>query len=132
LLGHRSGVPVLVGSDALDPFVQHGASVHDELEMFVQAGFSNAEALRAATHLPAELHGLSGTRGQVIVGAHADLVLLGENPLQQISATRKIEAVLKGGIYFDLDELERLQSFAQEQANSHALNSRLWLTMLGG
>jgi imidazolonepropionase-like amidohydrolase len=132
LLGHRSGVPVLVGSDALDPFVQHGASVHDELEMFVQAGFSNAEALRAATHLPAELHGLSGKRGQVIVGAHADLVLLGENPLQQIAATRKIEAVLKGGIYFDLDELERLQSFAQEQANSHALNSRLWLTMLGG
>ncbi|MGB4860421.1 MAG: amidohydrolase family protein [Dokdonella sp.] len=132
LLAHASGVPVLAGTDALDPFVQHGASLHDELEMLVEAGFSNADALRAATQVPAEFHGLSGKSGQVIAGARADLILLREDPLQRIGATRAIDAVLKDGIYFDAAELARLQAFAREQSNSHALNARLWWALLGG
>jgi imidazolonepropionase-like amidohydrolase len=132
LLAMQSGVPVLAGTDALDPFVAHGESLHEELALLVQAGFTPAQALRAATHAPAVVHGQAGKRGQVIPGAHADLVLLRENPLQRIQATRSIEAVFREGRYFDAAELEALRTYARGQADSHALNARLWWAMLGG
>lgn len=130
VLAYRAGVPVLVGTDSLDPFVVHGASVHDELEQFVEAGFTTAEALRAATQAPADFHGPRGLRGRVVVGAKADLVMLAANPLERISATRQIEAVFKDGIYFDAEEIGRLEAYARQQSRSHALNARLWLALL--
>ncbi|EXJ61784.1 hypothetical protein A1O7_02214 [Cladophialophora yegresii CBS 114405] len=104
----RARLPLLVGTDAIsemDPFAALvknplGSTVHDELEVFVnEVGFEPAEALRAATSLPARLFRLAD-RGLIMDGKRADLLLLGSNPLKNISATRDIMKVWNGGIEF--------------------------------
>lgn len=67
---------------------------------WVEAGLSNVNALRAATSLPVECFGLTD-RGAIEVGKRADLVLIGSDPLQNISATRDIRHVWCGGLKFE-------------------------------
>lgn len=103
---HRAGVPILAGTDAHEeptsPFdVKHGASLHRELELLVAAGLSNTEVLQAATSLPAKHFGLSD-RGAVELGMRADLVLLAQNPLDDITATRSIRRVWCAGVQVDV------------------------------
>ncbi|WP_297621614.1 amidohydrolase family protein [Nocardia sp.] len=99
---HAAGVPVLAGSDSNDqvgvPFQpEHGAALHRELELLVAAGLTPAEALRAATSLPAKHFGLTD-RGVIMPGARADLVLVDGDPLADISATRAITRVWCAGV----------------------------------
>ncbi|MEU5213210.1 amidohydrolase family protein [Streptomyces sp. NPDC020742] len=98
---HRAHVSVLAGTDANSqpgsPFaVPHGESLHHELERLVQAGASAAEALRAATLLPARAFGLTD-RGALAPGLRADLVLIDGDPLADITATRNIRSIWCGG-----------------------------------
>ncbi|KEF56838.1 uncharacterized protein A1O9_07028 [Exophiala aquamarina CBS 119918] len=99
---HCAGVPILAGTDAhVEPTspveVKHGEALHQELELLVEAGLSNLEALRAATSLPAKYFGLSD-RGVVEVGMRADLVLLKQDPIRDISNTRSISRVWCAGV----------------------------------
>ncbi|RZL82845.1 MAG: amidohydrolase [Rhodococcus sp. (in: high G+C Gram-positive bacteria)] len=99
---YRAGVPVLAGTDAalqpgLPQLVVHGESLHHELELLVAAGLSTVDALRAATVLPARHFGL-GDRGAVEPGLRADLVLVDDDPLTDIRATRTIERIWCGGV----------------------------------
>ena len=90
-----------------------GISLHDELALFVDdVGLSPLEALQAATLRPAQVFGLSDTLGKVEEGMLADLVLLRENPLRDIHATRAIEAVVLNGKYWNRRSLDRLLSDA--------------------
>ncbi|MEA5367057.1 amidohydrolase family protein [Amycolatopsis sp., V23-08] len=98
---YRAGVPVLAGTDAnnepgVPAKVAHGASLHDELELLVDAGLSTVDALRAATVLPAKHFGL-GDRGAIQPGLRADLVLVDGDPLADIRATRAITRVWCAG-----------------------------------
>jgi imidazolonepropionase-like amidohydrolase len=99
---HQAGVPILAGTDANESAgtparVPHGQSLHRELELLVDAGLSTREALLAATALPARYFGL-GDRGTIEPGKRADLVLLDDDPLADIRATRSIRRVWCGGI----------------------------------
>ena len=105
---HRARVPILCGTDAHEeptsPFsVKHGPSLHRELELLVEAGLSNIEALQAVTSLPAK-HFRLEDRGSIEVGKRADLVLLdsGEDPTKDIRAMRAINKVWCAGIEYDL------------------------------
>lgn len=103
---HRAGVPLVAGTDANSlPFLsfspKFGESLHDELVLLVEAGLSPADALRAATVIPARLFGLDD-RGVIEVGRRADLVLVEGDPLADISATRRIRAVWCAGDRRDL------------------------------
>ena len=77
----KAGVPILAGSDATglqippNQLVPMGISLHQELELLVAAGLSSANALRAATSLPAKYFNLHG-RGIIAPGFRADLVLV--------------------------------------------------------
>ena len=95
-----AGVPILAGSDAPNAGTAHGATIHRELELLVAAGLPAAAALAAATSTPARAFGLAD-RGRIAPGLRADLVLIGGNPLTDITATRQIEAVWKAGIRLD-------------------------------
>jgi imidazolonepropionase-like amidohydrolase len=99
---YEAGVPVLAGSDAnsapgVPATVPYGSSLHDELELLVDAGLSTVDALRAATSLPAHHFGLDD-RGAITPGLRADLVLVDGNPLADITTTRSIRRVWCAGV----------------------------------
>ncbi|MEP5762985.1 MAG: amidohydrolase family protein [Halieaceae bacterium] len=107
-IAHAAGVTILAGTDAPDSFVFPGSSLHDELDHLVAAGLSPLEALRAATVEPARFLGLEGKAGSIQVGARADMVLLQENPLDDIRAVRSIESVVLAGAVYDRAALDEL------------------------
>ncbi|MFB6549450.1 amidohydrolase family protein [Streptomyces sp. NPDC056405] len=99
---HTAGVPILAGTDAnLQPGVpfqvEHGVSLHHELELLVDAGLAPVEALHAATALTARYFGLTD-RGSVRPGLRADLLLVDADPLADIRATRAIHRIWCAGI----------------------------------
>jgi imidazolonepropionase-like amidohydrolase len=96
---HRAGVPLLAGTDAGVLYTYPGSSLHDELELLVEAGLTPAEALRTATTEPARYLGASDSLGAVGVGMVADLLLLEENPLDDVRRTRGIAGVVLNGRY---------------------------------
>lgn len=99
---HKAGVQIMAGSDFSDWGMVPGIDLHNELALLVEAGFSPMEALQAATLNPAKFFGKTDTYGTIQPGRAADLVLLNMNPLEDISHTRKINAVVLGGKYFPL------------------------------
>jgi imidazolonepropionase-like amidohydrolase len=106
---HHAGVPFLAGTDtAAGVYVFPGFSLHEELELFVKAGFTPTEALQTATTSPARFLGMETRLGSVERGKLADLVLLDRNPLDDIRNTRAIFAVLANGRFFSRDDLDRL------------------------
>lgn len=96
----EAGVPILAGTDAPNPGTVHGASMHRELELLVECGFSPAEALAAATSVPAK-HFKLDDRGRVAPGMRADLLLVKGDPAADVKATRAIAHVWKAGVPFD-------------------------------
>ncbi len=104
---HQAGIPVLAGTDTNYPdpalagtmlaaYTGHGITLHHELALLVRAGLSPAEALAAATSVPARLFGLSD-RGRIAPGLRADLLLVEADPCADITATRNIVAVWRNG-----------------------------------
>ena len=113
---HRAGIPLLVGSDSLDPFVFPGESLHKELAELVRAGLTPAEALEAATRGAAQFLGREHDSGTVETGKLADLVLLEASPLENIANTQRITGVVRGGKYLDRADLDKLLAGAKGAA----------------
>ncbi|TDP98166.1 amidohydrolase family protein [Labedaea rhizosphaerae] len=95
-----AGVELLAGTDVPNPGTVHGASLHRELELLVQAGLTPAQALRSATEAPARRFGLTD-RGVVAPGKRADLVLVDGDPTQRITDTRRIKGIWRAGVGYD-------------------------------
>lgn len=93
-------VPILAGSDAPNPGTAHGAALHRELELLVRAGLTPVQALTAATSAPARAFRLTD-RGRIATGLRADLLLVDGDPTRDITATRAIAGVWKGGVTLD-------------------------------
>jgi imidazolonepropionase-like amidohydrolase len=98
---HRAGVRIIAGTDAARAEEKHGglaqgASLHHELQLLVEAGLSNVDALRAATSSPAHAFGLAD-RGVIRRGARADLLLVDGDPTSTISDTLATRAVWRRG-----------------------------------
>ena len=113
---HAAGVRILAGTDAPMPLVYPGFALHNELELLVEAGLSPADALRAATIWPAEFLGLSESTGSIAAGKRADLLLLDDNPLSEISHTRRIRAVVLNGRLLERAKLDALLQSAGSPA----------------
>ena len=99
---HQADVPILAGTDAnavpgSPAHVKHSDGVARELELLVKAGLSPVEALRAATVETAKHLGFKD-RGAIEAGMRADLVLVDEDPIEDISAMRNIQRVWCGGV----------------------------------
>lgn len=105
---YRAGVPLLVGTDAPEPQVTPGFSLHQELEMLVESGLTPAAALRAATLHNAQALQQEKHLGTISPGKLADLVLLTANPLDNIRHTRQIEFVMRSGLVVHPREVLKL------------------------
>jgi imidazolonepropionase-like amidohydrolase len=121
----RAGVPFMAGTDtAAGVHVFPGFSLHEELALFVQAGLTPLQALQTATLNPARFMGRLADMGSVAEGKVADLVLLDDNPLDNIHNTRRIRGVLLAGRYFDRAALDRMlkgvaKAAAEPDNNTH-------------
>jgi imidazolonepropionase-like amidohydrolase len=111
---HKAGVQMLAGTDPPTRDVFPGFSLHDELGLLVNAGFSPREALETATANPARCLGLSRSCGAIEKGKTADLVLLDADPLVDIANTRKIAAVVVGGKLFARPALDEMLHKTEE------------------
>lgn len=101
-----ANVPVLVGTDARNPYVMFGFAIHDELALFVRASFTPRQAMEAATIRAAEFLGLQASIGSVAVGKEADLVLYDADPTVDIGNSRAIAAVVIDGEYLTRAQLD--------------------------
>jgi imidazolonepropionase-like amidohydrolase len=127
-----AGVTLLAGTDAPNPGTVFGASLHRELELLVRCGIGPAQALAAATAEPARVFGLADRR-RVAAGQRADLVLVSGDPLTDITATRAIERIWRGGIACDRHafvasaaEAEQLDAFDAQLAKVVAAVRERW------
>ena len=100
---HKMGVMVLAGSDsgAFNSFVYPGDSLHRELEVLVESGFTPQEALQTATINGARWLANSDRYGTLAPGKAADILLLSANPLDDIRNTRTQQALVRAGRYLD-------------------------------
>ena len=91
-----TGVPVIAGTDQAIP----GYSLHREMELYVQAGYTPLEALQSATIESARAVGVEKESGSLEVGKRADVLLLDADPLADIHNTRKVwRTVSAGAVY---------------------------------
>lgn len=104
---HDHGVPIVLGTDTGNPYVFPGYSVHRELELLVRSGLAPMEALKAATIHAAEMIGAEDEFGTIEPAKRADLLILGANPLQDITNTRSLEIVIHQGQVLDREKLIR-------------------------
>jgi imidazolonepropionase-like amidohydrolase len=106
---HDAGVTIVAGTDQGFP----GYSVARELELYVQAGLTPADAIQTATITPAKVMGIDKRTGSVEEGKQADLVIIDGDPLTTIRDIRKVTIVIKGGHIYDPGQLHRLVGFSK-------------------
>ncbi|NOT89512.1 MAG: amidohydrolase family protein [Lysobacter sp.] len=89
---YRAGVPILAGTDGLPGF-----TLQRELELYVKAGMTPAQALQVATWNGAKYARVLDDRGSIAVGKRADLILVDGDPTVDIAAIRNVALVIKNG-----------------------------------
>lgn len=110
---HKAGVTMLAGSDcgASNSYVYPGVSLHGELKALVDAGLPEIEALKAATINGAKFLEVDEFYGSLKAGKSGDLLILNENPLEDINNTQSINRmVLQGKVYTKTDMDAMLES----------------------
>lgn len=99
---YRAGVPVVAGTDEIAGF-----TLQRELELYVHAGLTPAQALQVATWNGAKYSRTLDRRGSIAPGKLADLVLVDGDPTRDITDLRKVALVIKGGAAYYPAELHQ-------------------------
>ena len=109
---NKSGVGLLLGSDAPQVFDVPGFSVHHELHYLVDAGLTPYEALKTGTVNVGKFLNRKDI-GVIKPGAVSDLLLLSGNPLEDINQSKNIEGVMMGNLWMNKEyinaELKKLE-----------------------
>jgi imidazolonepropionase-like amidohydrolase len=106
----EAGVKIANGSDSyLGPLY---VDTPLEISLLVKCGATPMQAIMMATRMGAEVRGESDKVGTIEQGKLADLVLLRENPLDDINNIRSLEMVFKGGALL-VNNRERPEAIGQ-------------------
>ena len=110
---HDAGVLIVTGTDAPERGVMSGVSVHSEMRELVKAGLSFEDSLAAATRNGGELISRyvdkDARLGVIAPGYEADLVLVSDNPLDDVRNMRRIEGVMLDGRWLDRTALDSMR-----------------------
>lgn len=109
---HDAGVPLLSGSDASIPVALPGRALHEELADLVSAGLSPFQALQTSTTNVAAFTARflpdKSPFGQLRVGHRADLIVVADNPLENIRNLLGVEGVMAAGRWYTAAELDSM------------------------
>ncbi len=108
----EAGVPVSIGAHGQ----REGLAAHWEMWSFARGGMSPLQALRTATTEPARHLGFDKDIGSLESGKLADLVILSENPLDDIRNTETIEHVMLGGRLYEAKTMNEVHTGDAERA----------------
>src|SRR5215211_1111126 len=100
---YDNGVQILSGTDIPNFGLIPGASLHNELELLAEAGIKPLEVIEIATNNGAKALGIDDIVGTIQAEKQADMIVLSANPVENISNTKKIEAVIVDGRFADID-----------------------------
>jgi imidazolonepropionase-like amidohydrolase len=104
---HDAGVTIVAGTDQGFP----GYSVARELELYVQAGLTPADAIQTATITPAKVMKVDKNTGSIDEGKNADIIIINGDPLKNIRDIRNVTTVIKGGHIYEPGQLHKMVGF---------------------
>lgn len=113
----NSGVNIICGTDAGIGITYPGYSLHEELELYKAAGLSNFQVLETATINPSQTHKFLADIGTIEKGKRANLLLLKENPMENLENLKKPEIVFVQGMKLEKERLEEFEMNATERNN---------------
>ena len=102
---HKAGVTIVAGTDG------QGIELVREIELYKKAGFTNAEALQAATIVPARRVGVADRTGSIAVGKEGDMVLVDGDVSTDLGALRRVVTVVSDGYVMDGNALRKAAGF---------------------
>jgi imidazolonepropionase-like amidohydrolase len=94
---YDSGVNIMSGTDIPNFELVPGDSLHHELELLVEAGINTSDVIKIATKNGAEALDLMNQTGTIEPGKQADILILSENPIEDIANTKRIDTVISDG-----------------------------------
>ncbi len=114
---HEAGVNIICGTDAGIGITLPGFSIHQELAFYKEAGLSNYEVLKTATVNAAQTHSAMGQLGSIESGKIANLLLVDENPLVELSSLENPTFVFVKGRKLNRETLDSFNKKATNRRN---------------
>ena len=107
---YDDGITLMPGTDGFA-----GYTLHNELQLYVQAGIPAPEVLRMATLVPAQVLGVAGPsqRGFIAPGRQADMILVDGDPTRDIADIRHVWRTIKAGHVYDPAALEQAMGMSR-------------------
>ena len=115
---NEAGVNIVCGTDAGIGITAPGYAIHQELELYHEAGLSNYDALKTATINPTKTHKEFKNMGSIELGKLANFVLTNENPLENLSTLAQPEWVMIQGRKLDKTLLETFTNKAYNRSTT--------------
>ncbi len=97
----KGGAKVVVGSHTYVPYAEKGDAFYREMALLRDSGMTPMEVIVAATLENARFFRIDERLGSIEKGKIADLILLRENPLQDLKALKTIEKVMLNGVFIE-------------------------------
>ena len=114
---HEAGVNIVCGTDAGIGVTLPGFSIHKELNFYKEAGLSNYEVLKTATVNASKTHSVINSMGTIEEGKIANLLLVDENPLLDLSSLEKPTYVFVKGRKLNRETLDSFSEKAKNRKN---------------
>ncbi|MEH6535969.1 MAG: amidohydrolase family protein [Psychroserpens sp.] len=114
---HKNGTTIICGTDSGIGVTVPGFSIHQELAFYKEAGLSNYEVLKTATINASKTHSIMNEMGTIEVGKIANLILIDDNPLLDLSALQNPTTVFIKGRKLNRETLDNYEKQAKNRNN---------------
>lgn len=118
LYQRRGGI--ILGTDTGPAFTVPGHTLHEEIALISSMDIDPYEILYSGTVAPAQVWGLEGELGIVSEGALADLILVEDNPLENLDTLRMPDTVISSGRLYQSDDLQILRDRGTATMSTYA------------